>query len=66
MAKNTQLVMDIGQGLSMMVGLPAIDSWDIESRPKNARPGTFGFNFQTNSLEYWDGVDWFAAVMSSE
>jgi len=65
MAKNSQLLIDIGQGLSLMLGLPTIASWNNEERPKNARAGTFGFNTQTQSLEYWDGTNWYGARMSS-
>ena len=64
MSKTSQLLIDIGQGLSMMIGLPTISSWNTAGRPKKARTGAIGFNFQTNNLEYWDGTDWFAAPMS--
>ena len=63
MAKSSPLLIDLGQGLSIMVGLPTVPSWNTAGRPKNAKKGTLGFNFQTNSLEYWDGKNWFAAVM---
>jgi hypothetical protein len=55
--------MDIGQGLSLMLGLPRINSWKTISRPKKPKRGTFGFNSKTNSLEYFDGSDWFSASM---
>lgn len=58
---SSTILMDIGQGLSMMLGLPRIDSWDTSGRPKRAKTGTFGFNSQTNSLEYFDGNEWFSA-----
>ncbi len=64
MPKNSNLLVDIGQGLSLMVGLPTISSWDRKNRPKNPKQGTFGFNTETNSLEYWDGSNWLAAAMS--
>jgi hypothetical protein len=63
MAKNSALLLDIGQGLSIMVGLPRIASWDTNTRPKNPKTGTFGFNSYTKSLEYWDGNSWFSAAM---
>ncbi len=63
MAKNSRLLIDIGQGLSMMIGLPKIPFWDTASRPKNAKNGTFGFNTQTKRLEYWDGKAWWVAAM---
>lgn len=66
MPKNPPLLIDIGQGLSIMLGLPTIDSWDTAGRPKNAKMGTFGFNFQTNHLEYWDGSAWFQASMNED
>lgn len=66
MAKNSQLLIDIGQGLYIMAGLPTITSWDNAGRPKQAKTGTIGFNFQTNNLEYWDGTVWFAAQMSGK
>lgn len=47
----------------MMLGLPTLSLWDTKNRPKNAKPGTLGFNFQTNSLEYWSGDNWFTAAM---
>lgn len=64
MQKNTQLIVEIGQGMSLMLGLPTITLWENASdRPKNAKRGTFGYNMETNSLEYWDGTFWFAASM---
>ncbi len=64
MAKKFPVLIDIGQGLSLMTGLPAIATWDTSKRPKKAKPGTFGFNTETNTLEYFDGSDWFAAPLS--
>ena len=66
MPKTNQLLVDIGQGLSMVVGLPTISSWDTADRPKKAKPGTIGFNSETNNLEYWDGTNWFTASMSED
>lgn len=66
MPKNNPLLMDLGQGLSLMLGLPTISSWKTADRPKKAKAGTFGFNVQTNQLEYWDGTDWLAASMSED
>jgi len=60
---NTQLLVDIGQGLSMTVGLPTIGFWKTAGRPKKAKKGTLGYNSQTNNLEYCDGIFWFAAPM---
>lgn len=65
MPKNSSIFIDIGHGLSIMTGLPTISSWDTAGRPQKAPKGTFGFNFQTNNLEYWDGAVWFKASMSA-
>lgn len=64
MQKKLPLLLDIGQGLSIMLGLPTIASWNTAGRPEKAKPGTFGFNIQTNNLEFWDGTSWFKASMS--
>ena len=66
MKNNSQTFIDIGQGLSMMVGLPKITSWKSSERPKNAKKGTFGFNTQTSSLEFWDGAAWWKASMNEK
>lgn len=63
MPKSTSLIINIGQGLSMVLGLPTIPTWKSSHRPKKAKPGTFGFNTQTNKLEYCDGNSWYTAVM---
>jgi hypothetical protein len=62
---SSALFMEMGDGLSMMLGLPAIESWETKNRPKKPRKGTIGFNSETNSLEYWDGTSWFEAGMSA-
>ena len=64
MAPDRPVLIDIGQGLSIMVGLPTLANWKTSARPKKAKPGTFGFNFETKSLEYWDGSNWFSATLS--
>lgn len=63
MTKNSQLMLDIGQGIKLAIGLPTMASWDSKNRPKNAKRGTFGFNLETQSLEYFDGSDWYHAQM---
>jgi hypothetical protein len=63
MPNSQPLLVDIGEGLSLMIGLPTVVSWDTSSRPKKAKMGTFGFNTQTNNLEYWNGSYWMAAMM---
>jgi len=65
-SSNNTLLIDIGQGLSMMLGLPRINIWKTPERPKVPKTGTFGFNTQTNSLEYFDGSDWMTAPLSKE
>lgn len=57
-------LINLGKGLSVVIGLPTIVAWESDSRPKNPRPGTFGFNSQTNNLEYFDGKSWFEARMT--
>jgi len=64
MANRGPFLVDIGPGLSMMIGLPKITSWNTASRPNKAKAGTFGFNSQTKSLEYWDGSSWWEAPLS--
>lgn len=66
MQKNSSIFIDIGQGLSLMAGLPRIASWDNSGRPKTAKAGTFGYNTETNRLEYYDGESWLAAEMSED
>lgn len=65
MNKNSPAFLDIGQGLFIMLGLPRIPTWKNETRPKNAKKGTMGFNTQTHSLEYWNGTSWYAASMTT-
>jgi hypothetical protein len=63
MPSNQQLMIDIGEGLSLMLGLPTIATWNSQNRPKKAKAGTFGFNSQTNNLEYYDGSNWYGGSM---
>lgn len=64
MPRNKQLLAEIGNGMSIMLGLPTLSSWNTRSRPKKPQNGTIGFNQQTNSLEYWNGKNWFTAQMA--
>jgi len=50
----------------ILSGHRRIPAWNGTGRPKQAKAGTFGFNFQTNNLEYWDGNSWFAASMKEK
>jgi hypothetical protein len=63
MPLNSNTFLEIGQGLAIMIGLPTITRWKNLTRPKTAKRGTFGFNTDTNSLEYWDGKSWFGATL---
>lgn len=45
-------------GLSPTIKWGRIPSWNIPGRPKSPKTGIFGFNFQTNDLEIWDGSKW--------
>lgn len=65
MPSNQSLLLDIGEGLSLMIGLPTITAWKTNDRPKKAKEGTFGFNIQTNKLEYWNGSYWLEASMEA-
>jgi len=65
MAKSHPILIDVGQGLSLMLGLPTILTWKNQTRPTEPKQGTFGFNTQTGSLEFWDGRSWYAATMSA-
>lgn len=64
MEKDYPLLLNIGQDLFLMLSVPKIASWKTRERPKNAKQGILGFNLQTNSLEYYDGSNWYAAGMS--
>jgi hypothetical protein len=58
---NRELV--IGGGASVMTGYRRIPSWNTLGRPKNPKPGIFGFNLQTSNLEYWTGSKWLKLPM---
>jgi len=65
--RNQQLVkrahLDGPGKISKLLG-QRIPSWNILGRPKTGEPGTVGFNFETSSLEYWDGSQWLKFPMS--
>lgn len=65
MARSSQLLIEIGEGLSMVVGFPTISTWKNSGRPQRAKQGTLGFNEETGDLEYYDGESWFRASMKS-
>lgn len=64
MPKTSTILVDIGEGLSLMLGIPTLASWKTSERPEDAKNGTFGFNSQSKSLEYWDGKSWWEAPLS--
>jgi hypothetical protein len=66
MSQNQSILVEIGPGLSVMTGLPRIGSWKTGERPKKASRGVFGFNTQTNALEYFDGSHWMSAPLSKK
>jgi hypothetical protein len=63
MANNFPLYVDLGQDLSMLIGVPTISTWVTEKRPTRVKRGTIGFNTETQTLEYWDGSAWYGATM---
>lgn len=65
MSKNTPLYLDIGNGLSIMMGFPGIATWDTAGRPSNPKAGTIGFNTQANQLEIWVISSWFVLPLST-
>lgn len=60
--KSTFLI-DIGQDQYMVLGQPKVATWKTDERPAKARQGTFGFNIQTMSLEYYNGSYWLTVAM---
>lgn len=62
-SKNPNTFLSIGDGLSVMIGLPRIATWNTSARPKTPKVGTMGFNSQTMALEFWDGTSWRALPM---
>lgn len=65
MAKNSQLLVDVGQGMTLALGLPTIATWETKSRPQDAKRGTIGFNIETQTLECFDGKSWFGAQLKN-
>jgi len=66
MPKDSPLFIDVGQGLSLPIGQPTISTWNTPGRPKKPMKGAFGFNSQTNSLEFWNGAVWLTAQLRSK
>lgn len=63
MQKNRSLLLNIGKGLSLVLGVPTIAFWDTRGRPKKPKRGMVGFNIKTNTLEYYNGSYWLGAAM---
>ncbi len=63
LSKNSSTYIEIGGGLSVMVGLPRIATWNTNGRPKKPEVGTLGFNTEIQSLEMWDGIAWYVVAM---
>jgi hypothetical protein len=63
--KNPQIVSRriTRRRLSIGIGEKRIPSWNTSGRPRKPKPGLFGFNIQTESLEYWDGSKWLVLPM---
>lgn len=64
MKYNSPLLVNIGQDLFLLLGLPRLPTWKTAERPKKPEQGTFGFNSQTRNLEYFDGSAWFEALLT--
>ncbi len=62
--KNAPVFMSIGNGLSTIMGNQRIPSWNTAGRPSSPKSGVFGYNFQTQNLEYWTGTGWVALQMT--
>jgi len=62
--KNAPLYMDIGQGLSTIIGDPRIATWNNAGRPPSPKKGTLGYNFETKNLEYFTGAVWMVLAAS--
>lgn len=63
LSKNASTYLGIGSGLSVLIGLPRIPTWNTLGRPKQPKVGTIGLNTQTRCLEFWDGNIWIAMPM---
>jgi hypothetical protein len=63
-AKNSNLYLSLGSGLSMMLGLPRLSNWNILGRPSSPLPYTVGFNTDTSKLEMWNGTAWVGTLLS--
>jgi len=56
--KNQPFYLEIGDGLSMILGAPRMVIWGTNGRPQNPRLGEFGFNDELNQIEIWNGQEW--------
>jgi len=64
MPSNQKLLIEIGQGLSLVIGDARLVAWTTNQRPKNPKTGTIGLNSQTDSLEIWNGESWLGAPLT--
>lgn len=56
--KNQPFYLDIGDGLSIMLGAPRMAIWGTNGRPQIPRTGEYGINDELGQLEVWDGSQW--------
>ena len=63
-SKNAPLYVSIGGGLSSMIGLPRIATWNTLGRPAKPKRGTMGFNTETKRLEAWNGYIWYIVPLT--
>lgn len=64
-SKNAPLYIDIGGGLSSIVGIPRIPTWNTLGRPVKPKRGTYGLNTETKRLEVWNGSFWFSTILGT-
>ena len=61
---NGSYYLDIGSKLSIMLGGPAMPSWNTVGRPATPKSFAYGFNTDTSKLELWNGVSWVGVLLS--
>ncbi|HCS79135.1 TPA: hypothetical protein DIV55_05345 [Patescibacteria group bacterium] len=62
-SKNTPRYLSIGGGLSIMLGLGRIATWNTSGRPANPKRGTIGLNTELKRLEIWNGSFWYGVSL---
>lgn len=63
LSKNSPTYISIGSGLSTMLGLSRVATWNTLGRPKTPKRGTIGFNTELKKLEIWNGSAWFSVSL---